>query len=181
MLVRAVTNGMLGFAKPLLGATVESLPPYRGLGWGFPRIPSPDRKNGKAGYLNRLLETVRGVHRVITGWTSDARAVRLTAQPLRGYHLTGLLPGESTSHETRGGAPWGMCRQQHPVILRRKPKNPCAPGMSHSLGGVSPLRAPQGEPLADRKGVHREVESEGSARQSSGPTNRNRIRGFHTG
>jgi hypothetical protein len=32
MLVRAVIDGMLGFAKPLLGATAESLPPYQGEG-----------------------------------------------------------------------------------------------------------------------------------------------------
>ena len=32
------------------------------------------------------------------------------------------------------------------------------------------------QPLAKGKGVHREVESEGSRRQSSGPRNTNRIR-----
>ena len=32
------------------------------------------------------------------------------------------------------------------------------------------------ELLAGRKGVHREVESEGSRRQSAGPTNRKRMR-----
>ena len=37
-----------------------------------------------------------------------------------------------------------------------------APGRAHSLEGVSPLRARQGEPLADGKGVCREAESEGS-------------------
>lgn len=38
----------------------------------------------------------------------------------------------------------------------------CAPGRAHPLEGVSPLRARQGEPLADGKGVFREDESEGS-------------------
>lgn len=32
MLVRAVIGGILGFAKPLLGTTVEFLPPYQGEG-----------------------------------------------------------------------------------------------------------------------------------------------------
>ena len=45
------------------------------------------------------------------------------------------------------------------------------------LGGESPLPARRGERLADGKGVHREVESEGSCRQNTGLTNRNRIRG----
>ena len=38
----------------------------------------------------------------------------------------------------------------------------CAPGRAHSLEGVSPLRARQGEPLADGKGVCCEAEYEGS-------------------
>ena len=37
-----------------------------------------------------------------------------------------------------------------------------APGRAHSLEGVNPLRARQGEPLADGKGVFREEESKGS-------------------
>jgi hypothetical protein len=37
-----------------------------------------------------------------------------------------------------------------------------APGRAHSLEGVSPLQARQGELLADGKGVCREAESEGS-------------------
>ena len=36
------------------------------------------------------------------------------------------------------------------------------PGRAHLLEGASPLRARQGEPLADGKGVSREAESEGS-------------------
>ncbi|MEM1143935.1 MAG: hypothetical protein AAGI88_15250, partial [Pseudomonadota bacterium] len=42
------------------------------------------------------------------------------------------------------------------------------------LGGASPLSARQGERLAEGKGVHREVESEGSPRQTTSLTNRNR-------
>lgn len=56
---------------------------------------------------------------------------------------------------------------------------------AHKLGGVSPLQALQCELLAKGKGVHREVESEGSrmllrkidSGQSSEPTNRNLIKG----
>ena len=51
----------------------------------------------------------------------------------------------------------------------------CVPGRAHSLGGESPLYARQGEVLAERQGVHREVIAEGSRRQSTGLTNRNRI------
>ena len=43
------------------------------------------------------------------------------------------------------------------------------------LDGERPLQALQWELLAEGKGVHREVESEGSRRQTLGPTNRNRI------
>ena len=56
-----------------------------------------------------------------------------------------------------------------------------APGRVHLLGGASPLQARQWELLAEGKGVHREVESEGSLRQSAGPTNRNRIGGARVG
>ncbi len=35
--------------------------------------------------------------------------------------------------------------------------------------------------IAEGKGVHREVESEGSSRQTVGPTNRNRIRHMRVG
>jgi len=45
------------------------------------------------------------------------------------------------------------------------------------LGGESPLYAWQRGVLAKSKGVHREVESEGSWRQSPDLTNRNRIEG----
>jgi len=56
-----------------------------------------------------------------------------------------------------------------------------APGRAHLLGGASPLHTQQGEVLAGRQGYHREVLTEGSRRQSAGPTNRNRIRGGHAG
>jgi hypothetical protein len=66
------------------------------------------------------------------------------------------------------------------------------------LGGESPLPAGQGERLAERKGVLREVGSEGqvycscnicisailggqSGRQNTGLTNKNRIRGSGSG
>lgn len=38
----------------------------------------------------------------------------------------------------------------------------CVPGRAHLLEGASPLQARQGELLADGKGAHREVRSEGS-------------------
>ena len=49
----------------------------------------------------------------------------------------------------------------------------------HRLDGERPLQALQWELLAEGKGVHCEVESEGSRRQTLGPTNRNRIKGIY--
>jgi hypothetical protein len=46
-----------------------------------------------------------------------------------------------------------------------------------SLGGVSSLRAVMTGTASRSKGVRREAESEGSVRQNSDPTNRNRIEG----
>jgi len=51
----------------------------------------------------------------------------------------------------------------------------CAPGRAHLFGGESPLCARQGEAVAKRQGWYREVSAEGSRRQSTGLTNRNRI------
>ena len=48
-------------------------------------------------------------------------------------------------------------------------------GMVGSLERNIQLQALQCELLAKGKGVHREVESEGSRRQTLGPTNRNRM------
>ena len=45
-----------------------------------------------------------------------------------------------------------------------------------SNGCKSPIRPSSGKDTAKDKGVHREVESEGSRRQISGLTNRNHIR-----
>ena len=45
-----------------------------------------------------------------------------------------------------------------------------------NLTGESPERRGSTKRIAKGKGVHREVESEGSPRQTVGPTNRNRIR-----
>ena len=53
--------------------------------------------------------------------------------------------------------------------------------VAERLGGESPLPTRQGERLAERKGVLREAESEGSGRQNTGLTNRNRIRGSGSG
>jgi hypothetical protein len=47
-----------------------------------------------------------------------------------------------------------------------------APGRAHTLAGSSPAQTRQGELLAEGKGVHREVESEGSRKQNAGSTNR---------
>ena len=49
------------------------------------------------------------------------------------------------------------------------------------LGGESPLRAVMTGTASRSKGVRREAESEGSVRQNSDPTNRNRIEGRHSG
>ena len=52
-----------------------------------------------------------------------------------------------------------------------------APGRAHLLGGGSPLRSRQGEPLAERQGcLAGDCESEESRRQSAGLTNRKRMR-----
>ena len=49
------------------------------------------------------------------------------------------------------------------------------------LGGGSPLRAVMTGTASRSKGVRREAESEGNVRQSSDPTNRNRIEGCRSG
>ena len=49
------------------------------------------------------------------------------------------------------------------------------------LGGESPLRAVMTGTASRSKGVRREAESEGSVRQSSDSTNRNRIEGLYSG
>jgi len=49
--------------------------------------------------------------------------------------------------------------------------------MGEYLGVKVPCGAWQWQPLAEGKGVHREVGSEGSRRQSPGPTNRNLMSG----
>ena len=49
------------------------------------------------------------------------------------------------------------------------------------LGGASPLRAVMTGTASRSKGVRREAESEGSVRQNSDPTNRNRIEGLRGG
>lgn len=47
------------------------------------------------------------------------------------------------------------------------------------LGGVSPLWGNSLQPLVEDKGVHREVESEGSPRQITGLRNTNHIRQYN--
>ena len=49
------------------------------------------------------------------------------------------------------------------------------------IGLKSRMRSVDGEALADRKGVHREVGSEGSVRQSGDVTNRKVIQGLPSG
>ena len=46
----------------------------------------------------------------------------------------------------------------------------------NKLEGESPLLARRGEQLAEGKGVHREMESEGSRKQNAALMNKNRIR-----
>jgi hypothetical protein len=50
-----------------------------------------------------------------------------------------------------------------------------------NLGGTSPLRAVMTGTASRSKGVRREAESEGSVKQNSDPTNRNRIEGQRSG
>ncbi|MBE0448429.1 MAG: hypothetical protein IBX64_10100 [Actinobacteria bacterium] len=49
------------------------------------------------------------------------------------------------------------------------------PAWAHHLGVKVPCGSWWWKPLAKSKGVYREVESEGSRRQTTGPTNRNCI------
>ncbi len=84
--------------------------------------------------------------------------------------LRPLLKKEATSSR----AP-GMARS---VLIDADPDHMVVSGR---LGGVSPLLTRQGEQLAKGKGVPREMESEGSLRQTTDPTNRNRIRGSDLG
>lgn len=56
-----------------------------------------------------------------------------------------------------------------------------APGMLCFQRVQDPCGPRRPEPLVKGKGVHREVGSEGSQRQSSDPANRNRIEGRHGG
>jgi len=51
------------------------------------------------------------------------------------------------------------------------------PAWSNSNGWKSRVRPNSGKHIARGKGVHREVESEGSPRQTTGLTNRNHIKG----
>ena len=67
-----------------------------------------------------------------------------------------------------------MKRPQHDVLRFFL----CASGMFISYRVQVP-NTQVGEVLANSKGVHREVESEGSSRQTFGLTNRNCIRGSH--
>jgi hypothetical protein len=53
-------------------------------------------------------------------------------------------------------------------------------GRTH-LGMKVPYAPGKGKRQLDGKGVHREVESEGSRKQNAGSTNRKRIRGDHVG
>ncbi len=58
---------------------------------------------------------------------------------------------------------------------RARKCNRCA-RHGNELEGESPLLARRGEQLAEGKGVHREVESEGSWRQNAALMNKKRIR-----
>ena len=49
------------------------------------------------------------------------------------------------------------------------------PALTYSNGCKSPSHPNSGKATAESKGVHREVESEGSRRQTSAPTYRNLI------
>ena len=51
------------------------------------------------------------------------------------------------------------------------------PAWANSNGCKSRVRPCSGKHIANSKGVHSDMESEGSSRQTSGLTNRNHIRG----
>ena len=55
------------------------------------------------------------------------------------------------------------------------------PARTYSNGRKSPNRPDSGKVTAKGKGVHREVESEGSRRQTVGPMNKNLVEGWKAG
>lgn len=55
------------------------------------------------------------------------------------------------------------------------------PARTHSNGCKSPNRPDSGKVTAEGKGVHREMESEGSRKQKIGPMNKNLVKGCPTG
>ena len=55
------------------------------------------------------------------------------------------------------------------------------PARTYSNGCKSPNRPDSGKVTAKGKGVHREVESEGSRRQTVGPMNKNLVEGWKAG
>ena len=55
------------------------------------------------------------------------------------------------------------------------------PARTYSNGRKSPNRPDSGKVTANGKGVHREVESEGSRRQTVGPMNKNLVEGRKAG
>jgi hypothetical protein len=76
-------------------------------------------------------------------------------------------------------------RHMNPLYINRGlsltwPSDLCA-RHAVNLGGVSPLRAVMTGTASRSKGIRREAESEGSAKQNSDPTNRNRIEGQRSG
>ena len=106
------------------------------------------------------LEEGGGTGRTYAG--EDFEGLQCVSRPVkRGYCRLEPYEGKLSRTVPRGGLP----REGEPL---------CA-GHAPSLGGESPLRARQRESLAEAKGVRREAESEGSWRQTSGLTNRNRI------
>ena len=55
------------------------------------------------------------------------------------------------------------------------------PARTYSNGRKSPNRPDSGKVTVKGKGVHREVESEGSRRQTVGPMNKNLVEGWKAG
>ena len=71
-----------------------------------------------------------------------------------------------------------VCRDS---VVESRHKYLVRPARTYSNGRKSPNRPDSGKVTVKGKGVHREVESEGSRRQTVGPMNKNLVEGWKAG
>ena len=72
-------------------------------------------------------------------------------------------------------------RTDEPVKMNCDGSALVRPARTYSNGRKSPNRPDSGKVTVKGKGVHREVESEGSRRQTVGPMNKNLVEGWKAG